>query len=292
MLNAKSTPNTCSGSLILRPKTLISFWDMVRILANDLLALLSTLQLHAANAYQRGLDPGSKADPNVRENLLKLLDGAEASCKYVELEKTGAALAAFKLQLKSSPPLSSYQAIHSQIISVLASVQDELRNRTFVFIPESKADFFEQAALFGEAVNLSFPSAKGHLKSAGNCLAADLHTATVYHLMCVVELGLRALSKKLHVAKVKKTMRIELGTWEDIIKALEAKVNGSFPRTKKGQQDLDFYKSAFIEYRAFKDFWRNKVMHARVEYGEHDALAAFEHVRAFMQRLAQRVSEN
>jgi len=32
-------------------------------------------------------------------------------------------------------------------------------------------------------------------------------------------------------------------------------------------------------------------MHARVEYDEHAARNAFEHVRAFMQRLGERVSE-
>jgi hypothetical protein len=179
---------------------------MVRILANELLALLNTLQLYSCNAFQKGREAGTHVNEAVREDLLKILSEADRQCKNLELAKTGAVLAAFKLQLKSSPPISSYQTIHSQLSSVLYSVQDELRSRTFAFIPESKAAFFEQGALFSEAVNQSFPSAKSHLKSAGNCLAADLHTAAVFHLMCVAELGLRALSKKLHVSKIRKTV--------------------------------------------------------------------------------------
>ena len=77
----------------------------------------------------------------------------------------------------------------------------------------------------------------------------------------------------------------------EVISALERKAAATYPKTKKGLRDADFYKGLFIEFRAFKDFFRNKVSHTRVDYDEHAALSAFNHVRAFIQRLAERVRE-
>ena len=161
-----------------------------------------------------------------------------------------------------------------------------LKQRKLAFISPERAELLEQEALFGERVRQAFPSASSEIKAVGNCLAADLNTAAVFHLMRVVEIGLRALAKKLHVAKVRKNVPLERGTWGDVIQALQARIGGGFNKTRKGQRDSDFYNGLFIEFRAFKDLWRNKVMHTRMDYDEQAARAAFEHVRSFMQRLA------
>lgn len=295
MLNAKSTAKSGNECLLLQPRKLISLWEMVQYLAVELVQLLDRLSSESDHAFINASDdkygPTKYAVPEDKQRLLSLLNEVDRHCENIGLVKVKGRIKPFKHQLGNEGECS-YAIITDEVLKLRRVISGEIRERTFAFIPTNKAIYFEKDSLFGESVNQSFPSAAIHIKSAGNCLAADLHTAAVYHLMCVAELGLRALAKCLHVSKVKKTMPIELGTWEDIISALEVKVNGRFPRTRKGQQDSDFYKSAFIEYRAFKDFWRNKVMHSRVQYGGHDALSAFEHVRAFMQRLAQRVSEN
>jgi len=261
---------------------------MNRILANELLPLLSSLKLFADGAR------GSKSTPlddGVRKHYLMVLDGLSFQCEKMELVKTVGAIEQFKQQITCSPPLNSSDVARAHLQAVLSSFSKEVNDRHFEFIPQAKALYRERDDLFGGDVSRNFKSAIPHIKSAGNCLAADLHTAGVFHLMCVAELGLRALARKLGVRTIKKSTPLELGTWEDVIKALELKVNGNFPRTKKGQQESDFYKGVFIEYRAFKDFWRNKVMHTRIDYDEHSAMSAFEHVRSFMQRLSERVSE-
>ena len=230
----KVNPNTCKERLILRHKTLISFWDMLRILANEMLALLSTLQLHSNSAYHRGLEAGSKADTNARENLIDLLDKAESSCENMELTKTAAIVSTFRLQLKSSPPLSSYQAIHSQLGSIISCVQNELRSRTFVFIPESEAALFERDDLFEQVVNEKFPNAKNHIKSAGNCRAAELYTAAAYHLMCIANLGLIGLARYLRV-RIKRTP-LEYAEWQRLIDGVEAKLKQKTVRPTGNKQ--------------------------------------------------------
>ena len=76
---------------------------------------------------------------------------------------------------------------------------------------------------------------------------------------------------------------IDLATWEVILKSLDAEVAkmSSWPRTK-GEvrtQALEFYNSALEEFRAFKDAWRNHIMHSRRSYIAADATQVMEHVR-------------
>jgi len=177
------------------------------------------------------------------------------------------------------------------INDLVSSAKDELMKVQFAYIPKDKAEYFEQSDLFGRPVTAAFPSACSEIKDAGNCIAAGLHTAAVFHLMRVAERGMRSLARRLHVSKVKNKTPIEFGSWEHIIAALEAKAGLNFPKTKAGQAESEFYKGLFVELRAFKDFWRNAVMHTRADYDEHWARSAFVHVRAFVQRLSTRVKE-
>ena len=52
-----------------------------------------------------------------------------------------------------------------------------------------------------------------------------------------------------------------------------------------------FYSEAAVQFTYFKDAWRNYVVHENRIFDEDKALQIFEHVRAFMQSLAMKLSE-
>jgi hypothetical protein len=151
--------------------------------------------------------------------------------------------------------------------------------------------------LFGERVNENFPSAVEDIKEAGNCYAHGNYTATVFHLMRVVEHGLRALARQLRVTFKSKTgasIPMELQQWEVIIGKIESKIDdiSKRPKSKRKSEDLQFYSEAAKEFRYFKEAWRNHVSHSRVIYDKHDAAKVIEHVRDFMQHISTRVRES
>ena len=76
---------------------------------------------------------------------------------------------------------------------------EELAYRKFAFIKPSLSAYFEQEQLFGKDVHEKIPKARQDIKESGNCLAAELHTAAVFHLMRVAEHGLRKLARRLRV---------------------------------------------------------------------------------------------
>jgi hypothetical protein len=210
-------------------------------------------------------------------------------CEHLELQRAFLQLLQFEATVRGKA--CNYQTIDALVENLMQTVHQETDEKFLALIPNWAETYFEKDDLFGELVNKKFPEAKKHIKDAGNCLASELYAATVFHLMCVAEIGLRGLAKVLKVKVVKRSVAIEFGTWEQVITALECKVNKKAPRTKRAQQQSDAYKAMLVDFRAFKDLWRNKVMHVRAEYDAHQAKSAFDHVCTFMQRLADVVQE-
>jgi len=246
-------------------KTLISWREMICCILSDLNEKLSFIHSHM-NIYQMEAtrtENTGRASEQQKTALKRSLTNTKGVCVPLGMAKTEEYIFQIQIGLFDHQSLPLYSVLSNQMQTLWNTIYGELQGKWFAYLPPDKAELFEKDNLFGDKVSISFPTADLDIKAAGTCLAADLNTAAVYHLMCAVEIGLRALAKQLKVKTVKKTVPIELGTWENVISALELKVASNFPRTKKGQIESDFYKAIFIEFRAIKDLWRNKVMHAR-----------------------------
>jgi hypothetical protein len=234
--------------------------------------------------------------------LVKSVEHVEQFADNLKLIETNGRCKRFKRSLEMTMKIfpggvlkkMTSEEIASEIGGIQESLQNELWERRFAFIPPEKAEFFEKdgdAALFGDKVYQNFKSVRIEIKDAGNCLAADLNTAAVFHLMRVAEIGLRALARRLKVT-IKK-MTLEYADWGTIIFEIEEKIKLKKPKSrgKKQSEALEFYHGAIGEFNAFKDVWRNNVMHTRKSYDEKEAIRVFNHVRGFMQRLATKLSE-
>jgi len=168
-------------------------------------------------------------------------------------------------------------------------------DKLFLYVTRDEAQYYEQDALFGTAVRDAFPSAASDIKRAGNCLAGDLYTASVFHLMRAAERGMRTLAWDRRV-KFKDGAPLEMQGWEDIIRAVEGEVQGikNWPNRLglAKSQAHEFYNGALSEFRGFKDAWRNHVMHSRRDYEADEAKGVKTHVQRFLQALAVRLSES
>jgi hypothetical protein len=179
----------------------------------------------------------------------------------------------------------------------------EVDKKKFLYVSPDRAQYLDREDLFGQSVKDAFPSASADLREAGNCLAAECNTAAVFHLMRVVEWGLRALCSDLGLKKVKNKIRrsgrvtyvpIEYSEWERLLDQLQDNVDGKLSRLKRGtsKQELQqFYYPALQDIRGIRDAWRNHVMHTRDEYNREDADAILSHVKRLMIKLSGRVRE-
>jgi hypothetical protein len=169
-------------------------------------------------------------------------------------------------------------------------IDNELEDIVFGFIPAENAAYFQNKELFGQDVNSKFPSVAKDIQEAGNCYAHGNYTASVFHLMRVLETSLHVLAKALNVSF---PAAIELENWKNIIDKVDSaiKAQEQLPKSPQKSEDLQFYSEAAKEFRYFKDSWRNHVAHSRQDYDVHDATKIMEHVKDFMQHLATRLKE-
>jgi hypothetical protein len=198
--------------------------------------------------------------------------------------------------IKQGEKQSNFDVAHVQTECrhIRESLKRDIFSRKFIVVADSHSTYVDAKALFGEKVQEAFPSAAFDIREAGNCMAAECHTAAVFHLMRTVEWGLRALGSDLGIrrlrSRIKATGRsrytpLSWSEWENVINAIRAKVAERSVKLKRGakkQAYQEFYNPAIDRVERFKDTFRNHVMHTRREYHPQEAYLAFDQVRHFI----------
>lgn len=235
-------------------------------------------------------NPDSELLPANRETYTQYLNDIEENAKAVNLD----VLMVLAQHERNQLQLSSLKAKEAARMfkSLDVCFRAELSKIFVGYIPANHARYWQQEKPFGELLYEAFPNVRTDLTSAGNCFAIEQYTACVFHLMRVVEKGLRALARERRIKAISKKP-LEWNDWSRIISAIEAKAQevskwSAGPTRDKAQE---FYRSAVGELYAFKDAYRNYVMHDRAEFDEHQAASVYHRVGEFMGRLAVHLSE-
>jgi hypothetical protein len=189
----------------------------------------------------------------------------------------------------------SFQWLHDQVESIERLAEKELKGKFFLYIPPERIKFSPKTSgmgtgtLFGQEVSDKFPSAGYDIMCSGITFGTAMTTASVFHLMRTMEIGLGALGKVFGVS-------LERTNWEPALNQIESKIASmrSDPAWRgildcKEQQE--YYSQAASYFRTVKDAWRNYTMHVRAKYTEEEAEQIFNSVKGFMQKLAERLSE-
>jgi hypothetical protein len=266
--------------------------------------------------------PGQLANESERGNLRTALCKFDYQCRQLQLlrsrelcekllDQTGdqawhhdAAVRQASVQglprprMSKEVPLPGFDAVYAQLRTLIELAWGEMDNIRFALIFGDNASFFEQTEIFGKDVKDSAsPKLNAEIKAAGNCLAADLHTAAVFHLMRISEHGLLALAKHLKVPW-SKSFLIEFSEWEAVLKAIDdvletlRQTAAKLPRGSAKDEELEFYSGLRNSLNYFKVTYRNPVSHLRGDFDKLKALIVFEEVKKFMQKLATKVPLN
>src|ERR1022692_1963559 len=126
-----------------------------------------------------------------------------------------------------------------------------------ILVPKTPED------LFGRRACEAFPSTLIDLEEASRCLAANRHTASVFHLMRVLEVALRELGRSLNDPTLDPKTN---PSWERILHRCDVELAKSFTqRCAEWQADPGFYSEATANLRAVKVAWRNPTMHIEID---------------------------
>jgi hypothetical protein len=181
----------------------------------------------------------------------------------------------------------SYLRIH--LADLEPGIREEGARFLIMTIPADRGDLLfgiTSDPFWGDIID-KFPSTNADCASAMVCYACDEGTASAFHSMRILELGLKLLSEALNVPFGTDVWHVVIDQIESEIKELERR----WPRGNTKSEFLRFYSQAAKEFRYFKDGWRNYVSHRLSIYDAPQALSIMTHVRDFMLSLSSRLSE-
>ena len=177
----------------------------------------------------------------------------------------------------------SNEAVAQRIDIALERITDELELRLFVHIPSDRADYYQDEPQFGEEVADCFPKCAADIQEAAKCLALGRSTASVFHLMRVMESSVQYLGKKLNIALVGEK------NWANILDEVDKAVRALPSKTSSQKRKRVKYAESSAHLRMVKDAWRNEVMHPKETYTGEEAERVFRNAKDFMVHLATRL---
>lgn len=261
---------------------------MLRVSAKNYIELGERVAETRINLYM--VDSMSRDDPDqglsddernqMREQLIKIWD----ICQELGLPVSGDLISS-RVDQSNGP--ANIPESEREFMLLIDAVKSEIQSKLFLFVPSHLAPLYENSSILSDRARAAFPSSAVEMSSAGNCIAAGLSTACVFHCMRAVEHGLRALATDVDV---------DFGAqqWQNVIEQIEASVQ-QFARTEAaGPQKaarLKFLSGASSSFRHFKDGWRNHVMHTRASYDETQATVVFDQVKIFLESLSENLRE-
>jgi len=267
--------------------TRFEVWSLLElkeiILSNLSVAIDQMAQASIASKVPaRGSDAASLSKAN-RDTLNQNIQVIGELAIYSEMVVLRAAVskATSVLENKEST-VSDFYAANEYLRNVF---YDTINSYNFLVIDNSDLLYWKQYdPMFGDEVESKFPEIRGEIREAGKCISVDRHTAAVFHLMRIIEFGLKKMSSELGIPYAP--------SWEAYInqlsKILDSKNYKNLTDDQKNKRE--FYRNILTDITSIKQSCRNPTMHFNDVYDEEQAKNIFTGVKAFIKHLASNLS--
>jgi len=233
--------------------------------------------------------PNDPAWETVIIQIQELLSAIGLFCSHLNLESTADQCQRIKGRIfeRTNPEPIEAAEIINLITDLRQRFEDELSRIDFGFIPKAKAPYYLGYS-FGREFDKKFPELRREVEDAARSYSHDLYTASVFHLMRVMEVGVQYFGRQLGV-KLTTTptgnQSIRELTWKEILDGIRGKIKGPYKTTKAKRRSEE--RQALVSHlEAVKEAWRNPTMHPRASYDESECLNILNHVKAFMSDLS------
>jgi hypothetical protein len=229
-------------------------------------------------------DPNEPVRPTRRSAVKKLL--SDFNCDELGLKTSAVTIRRILRHLEEGKDITNAK-LQELAKELQGRVNDELGMITVLSIEPDKDVLFESKIPFGEKVTASFPSTTYDIEEASKCLALNRGSASVFHLMRVMEFGLKALGKSLGDPTLEGKKN-----WGTILSRCRAELKKpKAERAKIWAEDEQFCREAIVRLNAVKDAWRNPTMHVEQSYDSERAYDVWYCVKIFISHLATKLSD-
>lgn len=239
-------------------------------------------KIHEMRAIYIFLDDGKPPDAEQAKEILGYLAEILDICERLNMPVSKELVA----EAKNDPPRNE-----REFEILMKAVYAEIGNKLMVFVPNHRRKYFNPKSFLDDNVAKQFPGPYSEMDRAGESFAVGLFTASVFHAMRAVEVGLKAIAVRL---EVELPVSIENADWEMLIRKIESKVQSmkDHPKSDDKADMLHFYSEACMQFRYFKDGWRVRVAHAKATYREPEAQVVLDHATEFFKTISAKLSES
>jgi hypothetical protein len=284
-----ATRGLCSWGY--KPSGVVSLLDMLKRYAFSFYEVVSRIEYMRHEAKALGSFGGAYTSPtkvyeHSLDKLKLIFTDMRAECQTLDLISTTDLVTHIEKEVQRKGKDYTYVDLSNHLDTLCFSFEKELIKNSCFRIAAEKDKYFEKGDLFGLKVNTAFPSCVDEIRNAGNCYALEQDDACVFHCMRVLELALRVLAKELGVTFAG---MLDLQNWQNIIENIESEIKKleKLPKGKYKSETLKLFSQAAMQFRWFKEAWRNHVMHGRDVYDAGKAYSILGHVKELVQALAE-----
>lgn len=194
-----------------------------------------------------------------------------------EAMKVGAKLSIFSAnriinKLEQNPcPMTVGDAVQA-LRDIESRFADHLQDVKIFALSDQESIFLHPADNLIEidGFSLKFPSSSFEIEEAAKCLAYGRYTATVFHAMRMLELGIRAISKYLSIPD---PTRPSEKNWGIILKLINDRIDELWPKSGRLPNSQGAKLEALcVTLDAIRNPWRNSTMHVETIYAPHEAI--------------------
>jgi hypothetical protein len=271
---------------VFRPGRLRRVWNIMwKVDASLFYQISSALaRLHAATklaAEKMNLNRNGLVSEKTIAEVLPSLQSLADELDILGARLTAASVRRFEHELKSK------KCTHGNLIELTSDIdrrlRDELQLVNLYALDEDKIKYFAPAqVLYDQDVVDKFPLAVTDIEDAGKCLSLLQGTASVFHSMRVMEIGLKSLAKLLDIPYAP--------SWESYLRQINDKISEKHKdKTLQWKADEAFFRDLSGDLQTTKIAWRNPTMHIVRQYTPDEAEEIFRAVRGFMKRLSARL---
>jgi hypothetical protein len=266
-----------------------SLFDMLELNARHFLEVVSLIQ-HTKTSLE---NDGELKNPVNNSTLQKMMIErcADLEKSLIVLNASITQMAVEELKEQLSSPYLTFEHIHTGFDDITKTLKRELSTAVVLALDNQERALFKPLfPLFGEDFALRFQN-QGlfELSEAAKCLALDRPTAAVFHLMRIMEIGIRAIADCLGIPDpIKPAER----NWGKILEKIKGQIDLKWPNTAdKMSGDGAIFESLYATLDAAKNPWRNGTMHVESKYTDSEAENMFSVVKAFMMKLSSRLDD-
>lgn len=153
-------------------------------------------------------------------------------------------------------------------------MEDECKLRHFFTLSDEEQTYLEpMGRIFSNEIINKLPAMSEDLEEAGKCLALGRYTASVFHLMRIMEIGVQEFGNKIGVTVAAEKV------WQVIIQEADKKIRGMDQK----QAQTKKYASISSHLYNVKLAWRNEVMHPKATYTYEEAERIISAVSGFLE---------